>query len=185
MGNLEDVPPGTQLVKRLKRDDPPRTLSDKESQAHDSRYFMASSPADVRKADMIMINVMKRLKKNKLDDPLNIAQGLRLIQAKNKLETATGKNYVDFGPGPGEEKDRPLVKSKLAELEKEGYGKNPADRLRKKLLQNIKKQKKTKNMKGEGVVTDLLEKLSLKAGTALLPHIKKYVLKKIRQSKKR
>ena len=183
MGNLEEVPPGTQLVKRLKRGDHPRTASDKEAMAHDSRYQLASNYNDVRRADNIMINVMKRLRENKLDDPFNTTQGLRLIQAKTKLEDmGLPKNsFASFGGI--DPKDKPLVEGKLAELEKQGYGKKPkppSHRLKMKLLTNLRRAKKydrqtiRESQQGDGVVSDVLGHISSKASAVLLPYIKKY-----------
>jgi hypothetical protein len=42
-----DVPPGTQITKRLKRGDPPRAISDKVAQAHDIRYGLAKGQKEV------------------------------------------------------------------------------------------------------------------------------------------
>jgi hypothetical protein len=193
MGRANYMGPGTHLVDRLKRADPPRTFSDKESQAHDSRYFLAKSPDDVKRADLKMVDVMQRAKRNKLDDPINVMQGLRLIQAKNKLETMTGKNFVDYGPGKGEESGRPLVEAKLSELEKEGFGKKPKPpgyKLKNKLIKQVaagklkptaKNTNRVSNMEGTGVITDGLEYLSGKAGHALLPLVKKLFQSRMKQ----
>lgn len=143
-GRANFMGPGTQLVKRLKRGDPGRTPSDVESQAHDARYALATNYDDVRKADNKMISVMKTLISKKLDSSFNTTQGLRLIQAKTKLEDMglPKGSIASFGGITPE--DRPLVEGKLAELEKEGFGKKtkpPSDRLRRKLLSNIQRQK--------------------------------------------
>ena len=191
MGRANFMGPGTKLVQRLKRGDPPRTFSDKESQAHDARYWLAKSPDDVKRADLKMIDVMKRGKKNNLDAPMNIAQGLRIIQAKNKIENITGKNLVNFGPNLGDtEADRPLVEGKLAELEKQGFGKNkpPGHKLKNKLIRQYAKSRKTsvvptiptvRLMYGKGnPITSVMEYLSTKAGQLMLPFVKKYLMGK-------
>mgnify|MGYP003646582848 CR=1 FL=1 len=47
MGRANYMGPQTHLIDRLKRGDPPRSLSDKESQAHDIRYGFAKNASDV------------------------------------------------------------------------------------------------------------------------------------------
>jgi hypothetical protein len=192
MGRANFMGPGTHLPERLRRGDPPRTYSDKESMAHDARYFLATSPADVKRADLKMIDVMQKGKLNKLDNPINITQGLRVIRAKNALENMTGKNFVDYGPGKNEEGSRPLVQAKLNELEKQGFGKKarlPGDKLKSKLIKQMAKGRLVRSlthknirhpsrMSGEGILTNIMESLSTSAGKLLLPFIKKMIASK-------
>jgi hypothetical protein len=114
---------------------------------------MAKSQEDVRSADNKMISVMKNAQAKGLDSIYNTTQGLRLIQAKSKLEGMAGKSFVDYGPGKGEEKDRPLVAAKLTELQQEGFGKPPGHQLKKKMLRMCKgkKNKVVKHQKGDGI----------------------------------
>jgi hypothetical protein len=156
MGRSNYMGPQTHLIDRLKRGDPPRTLSDKESQAHDIRYGFAKNNQDVRRADEKMIAKMKQIRKNKSDSPFNTTQGLRLIQAKTKFEDLTGKSLVSFGGIP--EGDRKLAKDKLDELEQEGFGPAPGSALKKKLLRQLKGKKKKQSGKGEKNL--LAEKMS-------------------------
>jgi hypothetical protein len=175
-GRANYVGPSTHLVERLKRNDPPRTQTDKEAMAHDSRYALAHNYGDVRKADEKMIEVMKRLRANKLDSNFNTSQGLHLIQAKTKLEDMGLPNNAFATFGGIEAKDRPLVQSTLDKLEQDGFGKKakaPSHRLKMKLIANVRRQKK-KEYEGSGVVTDLLESLSSKGSKMLLPYIMKY-----------
>ena len=181
--------PGTELVKRLKRGDPPRTFSDKESQAHDSRYALATSQADVRRADSKMIDVMRRARRDNLDSSFNTTQGLRLIQAKRKIEDVSGRSLVSFGRVAN--KDKPLVQAKLSQLEKEGFGANPASRLRKKMLRqktlttNAKKNTfRSGNYEAlgggqPGGSPHILNLLSEQLSKLLLPLAKKHIMKKI------
>lgn len=81
MGIGNYMGPGTQLIKRLKRGDPPRTETDKVSQAHDIRYGIAKNVDDIRKADKIMIRKVEEIARNKTDSRINIAQA-KLIKAK-------------------------------------------------------------------------------------------------------
>jgi hypothetical protein len=131
-GRANFMGPGTHLVARLKRGDPPRTFADKESQAHDSRYALAKTAAEVRRADTKYIEVMRRAKKHRLDFDWNTNQGIGLISAKMKIENVTGQPFTAFGEIADSE--RPLVQAKLTELEKQGFGhsKGPAHRLKKR-----------------------------------------------------
>jgi hypothetical protein len=140
MGRSNMMGPGTHIIDRIKRGDPPRTLSDKESFAHDLRYGFAKNAGDVRVADNKMISKMKQIRADKSDSPFNTTQGLRLIQAKKEIENLTGKPLVSFGGIPPA--DRKLAKDKLNELKQEGFGsqKPPGELLRKKLLRQLKGQ---------------------------------------------
>jgi hypothetical protein len=195
-GRANYMGPGTALVDRLKRGDPPRTFSDKESQAHDSRYALANSQAGVRKADLKMIDVMKRGKRDSRDSNFNLNQGLHLIQAKHKLEEVTGKSFVSFGGIAG--KDRPLVQNKLNELEKQGFGRcdlPPSARLRKKLQKQVKSSKKNTYRVHNYNVTacdkkpdmiggaNIMNLMSEKLSKLLLPLLKAHVLKKFKAAK--
>ena len=73
------IGPGTQVVKRLERGDPPRTQIDRVAMGHDIRYQLAKNVNDIRRADVIMINKVSSIEKNKGDSQFNINQG-KLIQ---------------------------------------------------------------------------------------------------------
>jgi len=150
-GTANYMGPGTQLEKRLKRGDPPRTITDKVAQAHDSRYALARSQADVANADKIMIAKLKELQRKRLGNSVNIQMGLRPIQAKYRAEqlglVAPG-SIASFGDSL-KSSNRGLVESKLNELEQEGFG-LPGDRLRMKLLRQMK-TRKNKKKRGSGL----------------------------------
>ena len=114
---------------------------------------------------------MKNAQAKNLDSIFNTTQGLRLIQAKSKLEQATGKSLVSFGGIA--ESDRPLVEAKLRELEQQGFGKHPAAQLKKKLLRQTKKMKgkKIKHMRGKGIGDTLKGGI----GKIMLLLVKKYM----------
>ena len=122
-GKANYMGPGTHLVERLKRGDPPRTYTDKVSQAHDIRYSLASSQDDVAKADRKMIETLQKGKGK--DSAFNIQIGLRPIQLKHFAEShgliAPGRiaSFGDIKPG---DKDEKIVRDKLKELESEGFG---------------------------------------------------------------
>lgn len=181
LGRANFMGPGTHLVDRLKRGDPPRTFSDKEAMAHDARYALSRDNSDVRRADNKMIDIMRRAQRDNLDSRFNTDQGLNLIQAKTKIEDITGKPLVKFGGI--DDKDRPLVQKTLDELEKQGFG-DPAQRLRKKLLKRKMTKKPIDNLVrasnndmygGANIFNLLSEKLS----KLLLPFAKKAIKSQI------
>ena len=167
-GRANFMGPNTHIIDRIKRGDIPRTYSDKESQAHDLRYGFATNAADVRVADNKMISVMRNAQAKGLDSIFNTTQGMKIIQAKTKLEDLTGKSFVSFGGIA--EGDKAIAKAKLNELQQSGFGKHPAHNLRKKLLKQTKKMK-GKKMKGAGV-TDMLKG---GLGKIMLMLVKKYM----------
>lgn len=141
--------PGTHVVERIKRGDPPRTYTDKIAQAHDIRYGLAKSQDEVSAADRKFISSIKAAQGK--DSNFNIQLGLRPIQAKLFAEEKgiikPGK-IASFGDIPPE--DIPVVKSKLRELESQGLGKGgcaSCGAIQKKnlddLSENVKKAKQT------------------------------------------
>ena len=85
--------PGTHIIKRLEDNDPPRTYADKVAKLHDINYALstyepskAKQIQDIRNADALMINELKKGSERKLDNRVNIAIGQKLIQAKVALE---------------------------------------------------------------------------------------------------
>ena len=85
--------PSTHLITRLKNDDPPRTRTDQVAKLHDINYALstfepdkAKQIKDIRDADTLMIRQLEYLRRNQLDNKLNIDIGQRLIQSKVALE---------------------------------------------------------------------------------------------------
>ena len=123
-GRANYTGPGTRIVERLKRGDPPRVLSDKVSQAHDIRYGLAKNEDDVRIADQKMLRGLERLKREGTDRGLNITPAMSGIRGKVLAENfglLSRSAFIDddFKPKPeGVE----LMKSKLKELEQQGFG---------------------------------------------------------------
>jgi len=145
LGRANYMGPGTQVVKRIKRGDPPRTLSDKVAQAHDIRYGLAKSQRDVSSADAKMIKKLKDMIAKKQGNKVNINVGLRPIQAKAFAErTGLAKPGAIASFGGVSSADKPLLQSKLNELEQEGYGVLPGEELLKKIKKNIRKERKAK-----------------------------------------
>ncbi len=115
--------PGTQIVKRLKRGDPPRVMSDKVSKAHDIRYSLANDEDDVRSADQKMVRKLKQLQRDNLDNIVNIQPAMKGIQGKMALENFSlldRNKFVDYKPLSST--DRSLLQGELNVLEQQGFG---------------------------------------------------------------
>ena len=143
-GTANFMGPGTQVVKRVKRGDRPRTVADKVAEAHDIRYSLTDSQSDVQRADKMMIDRLQEALKKREDNTTNINLGLRPIQAKYMAEKhglISPGTFAKFGIEK-DPADRALLSGKLAELEQEGYGMLPGENLKKQLL-------KTYNNMGE------------------------------------
>lgn len=126
-GRANFVGPGTQIVKRLRRGDPPRTLTDKVAQMHDIRLTLSRTPEDVRYGDNKMISKLKELSRKKLDSQFNIQQGMKAIQLKTSLEDAGVLPKGSFG-NMGDKVDKipradlVLLRRKEKQLEQQGFG---------------------------------------------------------------
>jgi hypothetical protein len=150
--------PGTELEKRLMRGDPPRTMVDRVAMAHDSRYALAKTQAEVAAADRKMIAKLQDMKARKQDSRFNIELGLRPIQAKLRAEqfglVAPGK-IASFG----DVSNRALVENNLKMLEQEGFGNLPGQMLKRQLLETVNKPvRKSPNLNKTKVV-DFMSKL--------------------------
>jgi hypothetical protein len=164
------IGPGTNLIKRLERGDPPRTEVDKVAQLHDIRYGLATTQGDIRKADNIMINKVNQIQRNRGDAPRNIAQA-SLMRAKIIGEDLGLLRKDAFSGDLSKNsnmpaKDRTLMMNKLNELAPQGYGLKvpggslqmpggsimlPGDALKFKLLKQMSR-KRTKRQAGAGKV---------------------------------
>jgi hypothetical protein len=120
--------PKTQVLKRLKRNDPARTYVDKICKAHDVRYMASGGdPAKIRQADLYMINKIREAEKKKLDRPVNLKVARWAIQGKNLAEDLgvmkegsygiTKENYDKLSPS-----DRALIESTRQSLAQQGFG---------------------------------------------------------------
>jgi hypothetical protein len=156
------IGPGTHLVERLKRGDPPRTEVDKVAQAHDIRYFQAKDLGDIRKADNIMINKVKQISRNRGDAPQNIMQA-NLIRAKVVGENLGVLKKDAFSGNLADNKviadqNKTMFDAKLSTLSQGGYGfvgagderVLPGDALKMKLLKTMARKRKKKHA-GAGI----------------------------------
>ena len=123
-GRANYTGPGTRVIERLRRGDPPRVLSDKVSKAHDIRYTLADSIHNVREADLKMLSSLKRLSQEGSDRSINIAPAMLGIRGKIALEDfglLSRDAFVDTSvkQTPADEK---LLRDELWNLEQEGFG---------------------------------------------------------------
>ena len=140
--------PGTEVIKRLSRGDPPRTASDQTAMRHDIDYMEASFEPTVEKqkvlirtADKRMIDKLKQIEANKADSRFNTLQGKKLIQAKVAAEDRGIISPSRFAgplaaPNPGDKEILSAAKDKLIQ---QGYGKHPVDLLKKKAIKQMLK----------------------------------------------
>lgn len=140
IGRANYMGPGTNLVKRLKRGDKPRTAMDELSRAHDIRYDLAKSQADIEEADKIFIAAAKKIRKEKKDNILNTYVGQLPIQAKYYAEKK-GLIKPSFEKIQTFDKaDEDLMRATLKDAIAKGYGANQKISLKKKdlLLEHTK-----------------------------------------------
>ena len=152
-GKANYMGPGTHLLERLKRGDPPRTATDMASKGHDIRYGLAADLADVRRADNIMIKKVKEIQRRKTDSRFNIAQA-KLIQLKVKGESLGVLRQGAFSGDLSKNDDlskaeKNLLKSNLAPLAQQGFGLLPGDMLKMSVLKKLAR-KKRKKVRGKG-----------------------------------
>jgi hypothetical protein len=187
--------PGTRVLERLKRGDPPRTSSDRVAMRHDIDYQLAKGEPNkkkqldaVRTADKRMINSLKAIQAGRLgerDQNRNIQAGLKLIQAKNLSEDM---GLIDKSKFIGDLKkisnaDKILLLSERAGLSQAGYG-LPGDELKSKLLKKLRRSKIGKKgkgccMTGKGYKSQGLEKVISSLSKAIGVKIPMNLIKKI------
>ena len=124
------IGPGTQVVKRLERKDPPRTPADAVAEMHDINYSLAKGEPTkekqlqkVREADERMVKSLEKIEKEGGDSIINITIGLRLIQAKIKAEDLMilDKSKFTGEIGPIRKEDRDILLRNRTRLMKLGY----------------------------------------------------------------
>ena len=151
--------PGTNVIERLRRNDPGRTPADMVAKRHDIDYMLAQGERttagqfkQIREADNRMINSLKKIQASKGDAGRNIQAGMRLIQAKTVGEDS---GLLDKQKFSGELKtisdpDKVILMSNRARLTQEGYGLTlPGGSLKQKLIRNISKQKGAGKITGQ------------------------------------
>ncbi len=102
--------PGTQVIKRLKFGVRGKTPVDRIAQRHDIDYSLATTPEEVRQADLRMVNSTANVSRARQDHPFNIAQA-NLMKPKIFAEKYLGANRFGFADlkGPASELDRRIL----------------------------------------------------------------------------
>ena len=119
--------PGTAIIKRSKRRDPPRSFADGVSAIHDIDLTLSGGdPSKVRQGDLRMISKLDNMPKGK-DYPINVKMGKWAISAKVKAEDLGMLNKGSFGISKGnfknlDPRDISLLQNRRKELVQQGYG---------------------------------------------------------------
>ena len=139
-GTANYMGPGTEIIKRVRRGDPPRTASDKVAMRHDIDYALSTKLKTkeaqikaIRIADKRMIKALDKIELSKKDSKKNIYMGREIIRAKTVGEDIGLMNEGSFGDelGTVNSADLNILLSKRKELS--GKGK-PGQKLKKKLI---------------------------------------------------
>jgi hypothetical protein len=158
IGRANYMGPGTNLIKRLKRGDKPRTEMDELSRAHDIRYDLAKSQNDIEEADRIFIKGAKKIRKEGKDNSFNTYVGQVPIQAKLFAEKK-GLIKPTFKKGQILDKEEEeLLEKTLASAIQKGYGEC---HMVQHILSGIPKRFIPSNIKGTGDKTIALKKKNL------------------------
>lgn len=138
------IGPGTQIEKRILRNDPGRTPVDSLSKAHDIRYSLATELQQIRDADNIYLKGLKQIELNKSDSQhnINLAKLIKLKVASEDLGLLKKNAFsgnLDSKNMSSETKSN--LMNALKPLEQQGYGNMlPGDALKLELLKRHKKQ---------------------------------------------
>lgn len=114
--------PGSLFEKKLKAGVQPVSEVDRVARAHDGRYALAKTRADIREADKKMVAKLNEISKRKGDHRFNIAVAKYPIKAKMWLEDRGIVKPESFAELGGVE-DRPYVEDFVAKETMAGYGK--------------------------------------------------------------
>lgn len=139
--------PGTNIIKRTKRNDPPRTPVDEVAQAHDLRYSLSTNTDDVRVADRKMLSSLDRLQNTRGDSKINIypaKAGIRTKVLAEDFNLLSKSKFID--PERPSLSDQKILQAKLDQLEMKGLG-IPGQKLLKKYQRKVKNKKKSKSKK--------------------------------------
>jgi len=156
--NANYMGPGTKIVQRIMRGDPPRSESDKAAQAHDLRYQLG---VDERVADEKMLGKLRDIRMKKADNDFNINMGTIPIQAKIKAENSgilkKGKFSAIKDPMSSAEED--ILRKKLEALEQEGFGSLGLVHQQKAPMEEMEMKAKKKRKKPEPLPGEELRKV--------------------------
>ena len=127
MGIANYAGPGTHIIERLQRGDPPRTYTDKVSRIHDIKYALSTYEntqkeqlRDIRLADDEMVKSLYKAREKNKDNLYNIMIGMRLIQGKKMLEDVgvIKKNTFSGKLGMYNNRDKAILITSLSKANK-------------------------------------------------------------------
>ena len=165
MGIANYAGPHTQVLKRLRRSDPPRgnLETDKAALGHDLRYELNSRLPKKqqikanREADKIMV---RKLNSSKKGDKRNKTIIKNAIRAKMFMEDADiNKSWQSQKTRQAEKpEDDIFLKRKLDEIAQDGYGLSlPGMKLKNKVIKQHKKNRR-RDQKGSGIASAIADK---------------------------
>jgi hypothetical protein len=116
--------PGTNLAHRIRKGDRGLNVTDNTANAHDLRYSLARSNADIRDADIKMIKKLEEAERLGTDYRINTMPSKYGIKAKVWLEDhgVPPEWFTSYGRDAHSPEDIKLFEDRLRELEQEGYG---------------------------------------------------------------
>lgn len=119
------IGPGSDAIGRIRDGSAPVSKADKVAKAHDLRYGLARTPADVRAADMRMVEKLNTIQKEGKDYRINTYMGKLPIRAKMFAEDWGLMKKGSFSSMKGFDNadDEKLAREELAKLDQKGYGK--------------------------------------------------------------
>lgn len=123
--------PGTNVLARLRRNDPPRTLTDAISKKHDIDYVLAQNSntkteqlEKIRNADKRMVNSLNKIQRTGADHKRNIFLAKNAIRSKMALEN-TGVLSKEKFAGPLKSiptNDLQVLRQHDNDLQQQGFG---------------------------------------------------------------
>ena len=119
------IGPGSDVIGRIRDGIQPVSNSDRVAQKHDLAYGFAKNAADVRTADLKMVNKLYDLQKNNEEYRVNVWTGALPIRLKMWAEDRgiiKPGSFADLR-GWNNADDEKIARDKFDELEQQGYGK--------------------------------------------------------------
>lgn len=127
--------PGTQVIKRLKRGDKPRSRVDQIAKRHDLEYSLITNNKEARQADKTMLKALKKARKLGLDNKTNINVAQAGIEAKvlgEKVGVLSRDLFIKPTTLNSSQKD--MIQNELDKMAQKGAGKP-----KKKMFANLKR----------------------------------------------
>ena len=143
------IGPGSDAIGRIRDGVKPVGRSDKVAKAHDLRYGLAKTPADVRAADLRMIQKLNQIQKEGKDYRINTMMGKLPIKAKMLMEDLGIMKKGSFSDMKGfsNADDEKVARDELTKLDMKGYGKKKKPNAWTTHVSNVRAKNKGKSYK--------------------------------------